>query len=129
MSLSKYTILVADYIPTDMLLFNILLKQAHCRLLTATDGPHVIRKAKENHPDLILLDIHMPGLDGFEVAAVLQAGEDTRNIPILYVADLGDYPVLTPEGKFLSREEYIEKPFDIGTLVKRILQRLENNKT
>lgn len=129
MSLSKYTILVADYIPTDMLLFKILLKQAHCRLLTATDGPHVIRKAKENHPDLILLDIHMPGLDGFEVAAVLQAGEDTRNIPILYVADLGDYPVLTPEGKFLSREEYIEKPFDIGTLVKRILQRLENNKT
>ena len=129
MSLSKYTILVADYIPTDMLLFKILLKQAHCRLLTATDGPHVIRKAKENHPDLILLDIHMPGLDGFEVAAVLQAGEDTRNIPILYVADLGDYPVLTPEGKFLSREEYIEKPFDIGTLVKRILQRLENNET
>ena len=129
MSLSKYTILVADYIPTDMLLFKILLKQAHCRLLTATDGPHVIIKAKENHPDLILLDIHMPGLDGFEVAAVLQAGEDTRNIPILYVADLGDYPVLTPEGKFLSREEYIEKPFDIGTLVKRILQRLENNET
>ena len=126
MALSQYTILVADYIPTDMLLFKILLEQAHCRLLTATNGNSVLTEAKENHPDLILLDVHMPELDGFEIAASLQAEEDTRNIPILYTADMGDYPILTPEGRFLSKEEYIEKPFDIRKLVKRILRYLED---
>ena len=53
MSLSPYTILVADYIPTDMLLFQILLAQAHCRLLTATDGHDALHQAAQYHPDLI----------------------------------------------------------------------------
>lgn len=65
MALSKYTILIADYIPTDMLLFKILLKQAHCRLLTATDADTALILAKNQHPDLILLDVNMPDLNGF----------------------------------------------------------------
>lgn len=49
----------------------------------------------------------MPGLNGFEVAAALQTQEDTRNIPILYVADMGDYPIFAPDGRVLSPNEYI----------------------
>ena len=124
MALSKYTILVADYIPTDMLLFKILLAQAHCRLLTATDGQDALRQAAEQHPDLILIDFYMPGMSGFEVADLLQGKEETRQIPILYVVNMGDCPVFTPDGKVLSQEEYVEKPFDMRQLVKRILQRL-----
>lgn len=125
MALSRYTILVADYIPTDMLLFKILLQQAHCRLLTATDGIHALEQARKIHPDLILLDVHLPEMNGFEVAAALQNEESTRNIPILYVADMGDYPILTPEDRMLEKDEYIEKPYEIRGLVKRILKRLE----
>lgn len=125
MALSRYTILVADYIPTDMMLFKILLQQAHCRLLTATDGVHVLEQVEKKHPDLILLDVRMPVMNGFEVAAALQSEESTRNIPILYVVDMGDYPILTPEGRVLGKEEYIEKPYEIRGLVKRILKRLE----
>ncbi|WP_455668267.1 response regulator [Phocaeicola sp.] len=124
MALSQYTILVADYIPTDMLLFKILLAQAHCHLLTATDGHDALRQAAEQHPDLILMDIYMPGMSGFEVANLLQSKEETRDIPILYVVDMGDYPIFTADGKMLSQKEYIEKPFDMPQLVKRILQRL-----
>ena len=125
MALSEYTILVADYIPTDMLLFKILLEQAHCRLLTTTHSCNILQKARESRPDLILLDIRMPGLDGFEVAAILQAEEATRNIPILYVVNTGDYPIFMPDGRALSDKEYREKPFGMQQLVKRILQKLE----
>lgn len=125
MALSRYTILVADYIPTDMLLLKILLQQAHCRLFTATDGIHALEQARKIHPDLILLDVHLPEINGFEVAAALQNEESTRNIPILYVADMGDYPILTPEDRMLEKDEYIEKPYKIRGLVKRILKRLE----
>ncbi|WP_455665119.1 response regulator [Phocaeicola sp.] len=124
MSLSPYTILVADYIPTDMLLFQILLAQAHCRLLTATDGHDALHQAAQYHPDLILMDIYMPGISGFEVASALAQQEATRHIPVLYVVNMGDCPVFTPDGKVLAQEEYIEKPFDMRQLVKRILQRL-----
>lgn len=125
MALSRYTILVAEYIPTDILLFKILLQHAHCRLLTATNGIHALEQARKIHPDLILLDVHLPELNGFEVATALQSEESTRNIPILYVADMGDYPILTPEGRMMGKNEYIEKPYEIRGLVKRILKRLE----
>lgn len=125
MALSQYTILVADYIPTDMLLFKIMLKRAHCRLLTATDGMDALKQAKEKKPDLILLDVHMPEMNGFEIAAALQKEENTRSIPILFVADQGDYPIFTPEGRVLSEQEYIGKPFDTSMLVKRILEQLK----
>ncbi len=128
MALSKYTILIADYIPTDMLLFKILLKQAHCRLLTATDADTALILAKNQHPDLILLDVNMPDLNGFEVAKILQKDSYTCQIPILYIIDMGDYPVFTPNGKLLSSEEYIEKPYDMKQLVARILQRLKDKK-
>lgn len=125
MALSKYTILVAEYIPTDILLFKVLLKRAHCRLLTATDGSDALQQARQEHPDLLLVDVQMPGMSGFEVAKALHKEPETRNIPILYVVQMGDYPVFTSEGRMLSPKEYIEKPFDMRQLVKRILQRLK----
>jgi len=122
MSLSKYTILVADYIPTDMMLLKIQLNRLHSRLLFATDGFEVLRQVEKKRPDLILMDLYMPGISGFEVADVLAQQEYTRKIPIVYIVNMGDYPIYTPDGRLLSQKEYIEKPFDMRQLVKRILQ-------
>ena len=122
MSLSKYTILVADYIPTDMMLLKIQLNRLHSRLLFATDGFDVLRQVEKKRPDLILMDLYMPGISGFEVADVLAQQEYTRKIPIIYIVNMGDYPIYTPDGRLLSQKEYIEKPFDMRQLVKRILQ-------
>ncbi|MCD7927240.1 MAG: response regulator [Bacteroides sp.] len=122
MSLSKYTILVADYIPTDMMLLKIQLNRVHCRSLFATDGFDVLRQVEKKRPDLILMDLYMPGISGFEVADVLAQQEYTRKIPIVYIVNMGDYPIYTPDGRLLSQKEYIEKPFDMRQLVKRILQ-------
>ncbi|WP_178794643.1 response regulator [Bacteroidaceae bacterium] len=122
MALSKYTILVADYIPTDMMLLKIQLNRLHSRLLFATDGFDVLRQVEKKRPDLILMDLYMPGISGFEVADVLAQQEYTRKIPIIYIVNMGDYPIYTPDGRLLSQKEYIEKPFDMRQLVKRILQ-------
>jgi CheY-like chemotaxis protein len=122
MALSKYTILVADYIPTDMMLLKIQLNRLHSRLLFATDGFEVLRQVEKKCPDLILMDLYMPGISGFEVADVLAQQEYTRKIPIIYIVNMGDYPIYTPDGRLLSQKEYIEKPFDMRQLVKRILQ-------
>jgi CheY-like chemotaxis protein len=122
MALSKYTILVADYIPTDMMLLKIQLNRLHSRLLFATDGFDVLRQVEKKRPDLILMDLYMPEISGFEVADVLAQQEYTRKIPIIYIVNMGDYPIYTPDGRLLSQKEYIEKPFDMRQLVKRILQ-------
>ena len=122
MALSKYTILVADYIPTDMMLLKIQLNRLHSRLLFATDGFEVIASSRKKCPDLILMDLYMPEISGFEVADVLAQQEYTRKIPIIYIVNMGDYPIYTPDGRLLSQKEYIEKPFDMRQLVKRILQ-------
>lgn len=127
MALSKYTILVIDYIPTDMMLFKILLEHANCNLLTADNGLHALEIIREKHPDLILLDVYLPGIGGFELAEILQKEMKTRHIPLLYVANIGDYPILKPDGSILSEKECIEKPFDIKKLVKKILQRMERH--
>ena len=125
MSLSEYTILVVDIIPTDMLLLTILLKQMHFRVLTATDEAQALEQARQLNPDLILLDIYMPQNSGFKVAEILQNQETTRHIPILYIVDMGEYPIFTPEGQLLSQALCIERPFDMRQLLRIIFRRLK----
>lgn len=124
MPLSRYTILVVDDIPTNILLLKILLTREHCHVITASDGVHALLLAKEKRPDLLLLNITMPGMNAFEVAEALQKSPDTCNIPILYLSAMTDYPT-DPNGHILEEEEYITQPFDIHYLIQKILQRLK----
>ena len=96
-------------------------------MITANDGAHALALAKEVHPDLLLLDIMMPDMNGFEVAEALHGNPDTSQIPILYLTALGNYPI-EPNGHILKEEEYVTKPFDIHQLIEKILQILESSK-
>lgn len=124
MTLSQYTILVVDDIPTNILLLKILLTREHCHVITANDGAHALLLAKKEQPDLLLLNITMPGMNGFEVAEALQRNPDTCNIPILYLSAMTDYPT-DPNGHVLKEEEYITQPFDIHYLIQKILRCLK----
>lgn len=124
MPLSRYTILVVDDIPTNILLLKILLTREHCHVITASDGVDALLLAKEKRPDLLLLKITMPGMNAFEVVEALQKSPDTCNIPILYLSAMTDYPT-DPNGHILEEEEYITQPFDIHYLIQKILQRLK----
>ncbi len=78
-------ILVIDDKQDNLLSISSLLKNLipGCRMLTAQSGPEGIEKAKAEPVDTILLDIHMPGMDGFEVCKILKSDEATKHIPII----------------------------------------------
>lgn len=103
------------------------LKFAGFEVLTAADGQSGIRLAETSLPDLILCDIMMPGIDGFQVLKELSAKETTRQIPFLFltaVADTSDIRL----GMALGADDYITKPYRVKELIAAIQARLERIK-
>ncbi|MBI3002895.1 MAG: response regulator [candidate division NC10 bacterium] len=92
-------------------------------LLYARDGASALRQAKEQGPDLILLDLVMPGRDGFEVAKALKQQSETREIPIIFLTGVSraEHRV---EGLELGAEDYITKPFHAPEVVARVRKAL-----
>jgi len=88
-------------------------------VLTALDGEQAVDKARSEHPDLIVLDIMMPKLDGYETCKILKAGEDTKNIPVILLSAKGRN-VDQKIGFEVGADDYITKPFSPRKLVERI---------
>ena len=82
-------LLLVDDEPTNLQLLRQIL-QADYRLLFATDGARALQLAKEQRPDLILLDIMMPGMDGYAVCQALKRQPLTAHIPVIFVTALTD---------------------------------------
>jgi len=82
---SGATILIVDDSPTDVHVMQKALEQGGFRTAAAADGDEAIRKARELHPDLILMDIVMPGLNGFQATRQLANDPETRSIPVIMV--------------------------------------------
>ena len=78
-------ILIVDDSPTEVFQMTKALEQAGFRVEAAADGEEAIRKAREMHPDLILMDIVMPGLNGFQATRELANDPETRSIPVIMV--------------------------------------------
>jgi len=78
-------ILIVDDSPTEVFQMTKALEQAGFRVEAAADGEEAIRKAREMHPDLILMDIVMPGMDGFRATRTLANDPETRSIPVIMV--------------------------------------------
>ncbi len=94
------------------------------RIFTATNGPAGIETAKEEDPDLILLDIMMPGMDGFETCRVLKYDPMTQSIPIVFLtAKTGSADVI--RGFEMGGVDYITKPFNIQELAARVKTHIE----
>jgi DNA-binding response OmpR family regulator len=88
-------------------------------VLTALDGEQAVEKARAEHPDLIVLDIMMPKLDGYETCKILKAGEDTKSIPVILLSAKGRN-VDQKIGFEVGADDYITKPFSPRKLVERI---------
>ena len=88
-------------------------------VLTALDGEQAVEKARAEHPDLIVLDIMMPKLDGYETCKILKAGDDTKNIPVILLSAKGRN-VDQKIGFEVGADDYITKPFSPRKLVERI---------
>lgn len=83
------------------------------------DGVEAVAKANETQPDLILLDVRMPNMTGFEACEILKGQESTQHIPIVFLSAYGQEAEVKT-GLQLGAEEYLLKPFAIHELVFRI---------
>lgn len=88
-------------------------------VITALDGEEALEKANEHKPDLIVLDIMMPKMDGYETCKILKADETTRHIPVILLSAKGRN-VDMQTGYDVGADEYITKPFSPRKLVDRI---------
>ncbi len=116
-------VLVVDDDVKTVELVRLYLNRDGYRVLTAYDGLEALRLARENHPDLIVLDIMLPGLDGLEVCRTLRAESD---VPIIMLtARTTDQDRLT--GLELGADDYVTKPFsprELAARVRTVLRRL-----
>jgi PAS domain S-box-containing protein len=111
-------ILVADDNP-DMRRYVASILGEHWLIQTAADGPATLQAVRENTPDLVLLDVMMPGLDGFQVLAALRADAATRQVPVVMLsARAGEDAAV--EGLLAGANDYVVKPFGSAELTARV---------
>ncbi len=119
----KFSILIVDDSgPNLRLLANIL--KADYKLYIAKNGFQAIQTAAEKQPDVILLDILMPNIDGYEVIAVLKNDERTREIPVIFITAL-DNPEAEEKGLSLQAADYIGKPFNPAIVKLRVRNQIQ----
>jgi DNA-binding response OmpR family regulator len=112
------TYLIADDNAGVRRVLSILLGATGATTLTAEDGDAALEAARRCLPDLILLDVNMPGRDGHQVAAALRAEEATRRIPILMLSGLGE--VDENRGLDSGADDFLGKPFRFDNLMARV---------
>ena len=115
----RIKILIVDDEPDIVELIKLSFARQPYDFIAAYSGEEAVEKAKEELPDLILLDIMMPGMDGYEVVEQLKQIEDTREIPVIMVSAKTDVDDKV-RGMELGIDDYISKPFDKRELNARI---------
>lgn len=116
---SEYTILVVDDVVSNVLLLRVLLTNEKFKVITAGNGREALSQAVGAHPDLILLDVMMPEMNGFEVAEKLKADPETQNIPIIFLTALNTTADIV-KGFKVGANDFISKPFNKEELVIRV---------
>ncbi|MEH2183002.1 sensor histidine kinase [Nostoc sp.] len=117
-------ILIVDDNPTNLSLLCEALNSQGFRFRVAVDGESAIAQAERNQPELILLDVQMPGIDGFETCCRLKANPVTQNIPIIFTTALADTESKT-KGFSLGAVDYIPKPFAQEEVIARVRVHLQ----
>lgn len=119
MSDAKHRILIADDNAANRELLEAYLVSIDCVIETSVDGQDTLEKVESFNPDLVLLDVMMPRLSGFEVCKQLKEGEETRRVMILMVTalnELGDIERAVKAGT----DDFLSKPVNKIELVKRV---------
>ena len=122
---SDYTILIVDDNQTNIILLQAILKRAKYNTVSATNGTDALRIMQDMHPDLVLLDIMMPEMDGYEVARRKDEIEDIQSIPFLFVTALSDTNSMV-KGFKAGCSDFITKPFNTEEILIRIHHQIIN---
>lgn len=114
-----WKILVADDNLQNVELIEAYLAGLDCEVITAVDGQETLAKVDTEHPDLILLDVMMPKLSGFEVCKRLKVRPETKDIPILMVTSLHEASDIE-RGVEAGTDDFLSKPIHKQELLRRV---------
>ncbi len=117
MSLSK--ILVVDDNPQNLELIQAYLEDLDCEILAAEDGPKALEIVKELTPDLVILDVMMPKMSGFEVCKRLKSNPDTEDIPVIMVTALNEFGDIE-RALDCGTDDFLSKPVNKWELLTRV---------
>jgi diguanylate cyclase (GGDEF)-like protein len=112
-------ILVADDEPTNRALIQRRLEREGYHVLTAQNGSEAVERAREALPDLVLLDVMMPEMDGMDACRLIKETEATRDIPVIFLS-ARDETEMKVSGLSLGADDYISKPFEAEELIARV---------
>lgn len=117
-------IVIIDDHPNNLRVLSGILQQHGYKVRPALDGEVALKSIRSSPPDLILLDIRMPGMDGYEVCRQLKRGEHTREIPVIFISALQD-----AEDKLAAFQaggvDYVSKPFQMEEVLARVQTHLK----
>ncbi len=113
-------ILIVDDSPDNIAIASMILEKDNYEIMTASSGAQALEMAHKTRPDVILLDIQMPQMDGFQVCQHLKANPDTDGIPVLFVSAVHRDAESVSRGLSMGGDDYITKPFNSMELRARV---------
>lgn len=119
-------VLIVDDVEINRIVLEEIIKSMGCEPVLAENGQQALEMAKEIRPDLVLSDISMPGMDGFELCKSLKANSTTKEIPVIFISAF-DEPEDIVDGLKLGGEDYITKPFIKEVVQARVAVHLHLN--
>jgi signal transduction histidine kinase/PleD family two-component response regulator len=121
-----FKILIADDLPDNVVLLSRHLVSEGYTFISASNGTEALKKTRAEMPDLILLDVHMPKKDGFEVLQEIRADPAIEHIPVIMLTAARPDPIDMEAGLNLGADDYMTKPFDRRELLARIRTKLRS---
>jgi two-component system sensor histidine kinase/response regulator len=115
----KANILVIDDIPENLQLLTGMLSAQGCKVRAFAEGTFALESARADPPDLILLDVRMPGMDGYTLCTHLKADPQTREVPVIFISAYGDIADKV-NGFRVGGVDYITKPFQAEEVLARV---------
>ena len=120
---SEYKILIVDDVMSNVLLLKVLLTNEKFAIATASNGRQALEQVEKENPDLVLLDVMMPDMSGFEVAQHLKSSPKTADIPIIFLTALNSTTDIV-KGFQVGANDFISKPFNKEELIIRVTHQI-----
>ena len=120
---SEYKVLIVDDVISNVLLLKVLLTNEKFNIVTAGNGTQALEQVKKEKPDLVLLDVMMPDISGFEVAQQMKADEEMSEIPVIFLTALNSTADIV-KGFQVGGNDFISKPFNKEELIIRVTHQI-----
>lgn len=120
---SEYKIFIVDDVMSNVLLLKVLLTNEKFAIATASNGRQALEQVEKENPDLVLLDVMMPDMSGFEVAQHLKSNPNTADIPIIFLTALNSTADIV-KGFQVGANDFISKPFNKEELIIRVTHQI-----